>query len=465
MNLDVILEVFFELLGINLPAMIALIIGMVVTLAHWRRHPPAARWAMLGFVWMFVTYLLAIAWHSYLVHVVVPGPRQFEDEAPYLMGLSCLEALGFGFFMLALNAAAHAVSAEPLFRRFCRRRFSAPPLSLAVVAEYAERIRNAKTFPFHFVASRRRHLLCICTRSHQRSSARSRSTITSRKRTCSASPIRQNTSRMSRGAWRESTDDRKTDMWVVPTAGGPSRRLTADRASDRAPQWNPDGTLLYFLGNRKREGEKKPPYDGKTQVWRITRRQGKPEAVTRVEGGIRDTNYARRRLPLLPRPRRQDEVTAGCAASYKLEYGHGQNRQGRIWKLDLNRSEPKRSSTPGATSASLPVAPNGKKIAMISPLMTRSSASKGNRAWNLGEASEAAPSRIRVSREHAVALCVAGKNRMESEGDKLAFGVIFDGYPAEIVIADNTGNAFPLLRPKGAHVRGYGSSAMGCGKG
>ena len=30
------------------------------------------------------------------------------------------------------------------------------------------------------------------------------------------------------GRWQESTDDRKTDLWVVPTAGGKSRRLTSE---------------------------------------------------------------------------------------------------------------------------------------------------------------------------------------------------------------------------------------------
>ena len=65
--------------------------------------------------------------------------------------------------------------------------------------------------------------------------------------------------------WRESSDDRKTDLWVVPAAGGGEpRRLTFDRANDRTPKWRPG--LIYFLGNRKRAGENQPPFDGKTQV-------------------------------------------------------------------------------------------------------------------------------------------------------------------------------------------------------
>src|SRR5215475_6199473 len=42
------------------------------------------------------------------------------------------------------------------------------------------------------------------------------------------------------GRWQQSSDDRKTDLWVVETKGGPARRLTGDRADDRSPQWAPD---------------------------------------------------------------------------------------------------------------------------------------------------------------------------------------------------------------------------------
>lgn len=105
MNVDIFEQVFLELLGINLPALIVLVLAMVVTLSQWRRHPPAARWAMLGFAWMFCIYLLAILWHSFLSHMVLGLPRAFEDEAPYLMGLSCCEGLGYLFLLLALNAA------------------------------------------------------------------------------------------------------------------------------------------------------------------------------------------------------------------------------------------------------------------------------------------------------------------------------------------------------------------------
>src|SRR5260370_30871521 len=60
------------------------------------------------------------------------------------------------------------------------------------------------------------------------------------------------------GRWQESTDDRKSDLWMVATNGnGAPTRMTSDRAGDRSPQFSPNNEIIYFLGNRKREGEKR----------------------------------------------------------------------------------------------------------------------------------------------------------------------------------------------------------------
>jgi Tol biopolymer transport system component len=101
------------------------------------------------------------------------------------------------------------------------------------------------------------------------------------------------------GRWDKADDARKTDLWVVGTgAAARPARLTSDRANDRHPQWSSGGQSIYFLGNRKREGEKKPPYDGTTQVWVIGLHGGEPRPVTRVEGGV--TGYAYAASPPTP---------------------------------------------------------------------------------------------------------------------------------------------------------------------
>ena len=70
--------------------------------------------------------------------------------------------------------------------------------------------------------------------------------------------------------WDKPEDNRKSDVWIVPTDGkGKPAKLTFDRANDHKLKWSADGKQIYFLSNRKKASEVKPPFDGSSQVWRI----------------------------------------------------------------------------------------------------------------------------------------------------------------------------------------------------
>ena len=62
----------------------------------------------------------------------------------------------------------------------------------------------------------------------------------------------------------------ETSLWLVETGGGEPRRLTAAEASDRDPQWSPDGRTVFFLSTRS----------GTSQVWRIAIDGGEARQVT-----------------------------------------------------------------------------------------------------------------------------------------------------------------------------------------
>lgn len=51
----------------------------------------------------------------------------------------------------------------------------------------------------------------------------------------------------SESAYRDITDDRRSDIYIVPAEGGVSSRLTANPAEDSSPEWSPDGTRIAFL--------------------------------------------------------------------------------------------------------------------------------------------------------------------------------------------------------------------------
>jgi len=72
-----------------------------------------------------------------------------------------------------------------------------------------------------------------------------------------------------------------TQIWVVPTAGGAgdvARQYTRGDKSATAPEWSPDGTMLAFLSDREKDGER--------QVWMMRADGGDAWAVTSHKGGV-----------------------------------------------------------------------------------------------------------------------------------------------------------------------------------
>jgi dipeptidyl aminopeptidase/acylaminoacyl peptidase len=268
------------------------------------------------------------------------------------------------------------------------------------------------------------------------------------------------------GRWQESTDDRRADLWVVLAKDAP-RRLTADRAGDRSPQWDPQGKVIYFLGNRKREGEKRPPYDGKTQVWRIGTDGGTAEPVTRVEGGVDMFVLAATGDSLYYVVHREavEDDWSGLRQKFKtLEYGHGINRLGQVWQFDLQSWRPRKVIDDKRNIRDFTVTRDGKRIAMITTPDDKVVSFEGQSRVDVYDAGtgKIAPVPDAVFRSKAPSPWGWLENLAWSpDGDMLAFNVIFDGYPAEVIVAHWQGGDTPsvhvLERPTGIHIRGYGS--------
>ena len=69
-----------------------------------------------------------------------------------------------------------------------------------------------------------------------------------------------------------------TQVWVVPTAGGKAQQYTRGDKNATAPEWSPDGSMLAFLSDREKDGER--------QVWMIRSDGGEAWAVTTHKGGV-----------------------------------------------------------------------------------------------------------------------------------------------------------------------------------
>ncbi len=72
------------------------------------------------------------------------------------------------------------------------------------------------------------------------------------------------------------TDKPLSALWLLPTAGGPARQLTAG-GSDSSPIWSPDGAWIAFLGKRAE--------DETAQIYVIAVDGGEARRLTSVPGG------------------------------------------------------------------------------------------------------------------------------------------------------------------------------------
>ena len=86
--------------------------------------------------------------------------------------------------------------------------------------------------------------------------------------------------------WEKALDRKNNDLWVMSLESGAPLRLTFDPAGESGPVWSGDGRSIYFAAGYERAGEKRPPFDGSRQVWKIQATGGEPVAITRVESGI-----------------------------------------------------------------------------------------------------------------------------------------------------------------------------------
>ncbi len=68
-----------------------------------------------------------------------------------------------------------------------------------------------------------------------------------------------------------------TDLWLVPTTGGPARQLTSDKANDTSPQFSPDGRFIAFVSKRGQDKE--------AQIYVIPVDGGEARRVTNVPAG------------------------------------------------------------------------------------------------------------------------------------------------------------------------------------
>jgi dipeptidyl aminopeptidase/acylaminoacyl peptidase len=267
----------------------------------------------------------------------------------------------------------------------------------------------------------------------------------------------------SEARWDPADESRKMDLWVVNTdAKSKPRRLTFDRANDRGIKWH--NGQIYFLGNRKRGEEKAPPFNGSTQLWRIDPTGGDPVPVTRIEGGIAGYDLDRSAGAVVYQVDKtvaDNDPFATLRAQFgKVEYGHGSRKVSELHRLDLTTWRTEKVVDAGRYVREFAVAPQGRRIAMITAIDDTVIRSEGESRVDVWEANAIVTPptgcyRAQAASPHAWLADLA----WNADGSRFAFCAIFDGYPCEVVMGEKASEWSTKLveRTPGIHIRGYGT--------
>ncbi|HXV36301.1 MAG TPA: S9 family peptidase [Myxococcota bacterium] len=174
-------------------------------------------------------------------------------------------------------------------------------------------------------------------------------------------------------------DESRSQVWMVPSAGGEAIAVTAEDEDSSSPRWSPDGRYLGFLSQR---GE------GKTQVWTLFREGGEAVQLTETAQDVEAFEWSPdgKRIALVLQDASPEELDAKRAEEsgevyeektpppwvitrkqFKLDYvGYLDSRRTHIYVLDVASRE-LRQITSGDFDDSDPAwSPDGARIAFAS---------------------------------------------------------------------------------------------------
>ena len=265
--------------------------------------------------------------------------------------------------------------------------------------------------------------------------------------------------------WEPPAEERNLDLWVVDRRTGTRRRLTFERGSDASPVWSPDGQYIYYTAKAERPGETKPPYNGKTQVWRVSPAGGPPQPVTQVPDGIGlfDLSADGRRLYYTRTEEHYGDEWEKLRKEYKdLKYGHGVGDVSQVWKLDLESWRADKVVDDKRVITDFAVTPDERRIAMVTTPDDTLLAKEG---WSRVDVFDLAGGKITPVTadgwrdDHPSPYGWLERVSWSGDGEALTFTVGYDGYPCQIYVAEWAGEKVALrklTRPEGVEVSDAG---------
>lgn len=245
--------------------------------------------------------------------------------------------------------------------------------------------------------------------------------------------------------WDLDADTRHTDLWIVDVKSGEMNRKTFHPAYDGHPVWSADGRWVYFTSSRG--DDDMPPWNGKTQVWKVSMEEREPVPVTRFKDGVDDYALSKdgRTLYYIQSNEQVDDPWKEMKEKFDdLEYGKGIMNYSELWALDLETWRSEKLIDEDRVIGEFAVSPCGGRIAMITTPTEELIANEGLSRVDIWdrESGEVTVVPDALWREEAgTPYGWLEGLAWSADASKLAFRVDFDGYPAEMIVVHMDGAA------------------------
>jgi Tol biopolymer transport system component len=145
-------------------------------------------------------------------------------------------------------------------------------------------------------------------------------------------------------------------IWVVPVAGGKARQYTRGDKNATAPEWSPDGSMIAFLTDREKDGER--------QVWMMMADGGESWAVTSHKGGVSGYRFApdgkRLLLTAVDQPSKDEEDRKKVKDDTMVI--DRDIKMSHLWLFDIDKKEEKRLTEGEFTISDPQWAPDGTRV-------------------------------------------------------------------------------------------------------